>query len=294
LCVAQPVFDTASFVNHLEVADADCCFDYSGDDLPDNALAGLLDLVAGLMEGMDVNEEIQAAIDDGTLAVLQEFGEVEDWTDDDSLYSNQYMGAVTDDDYADNLDPATAGEFLATLDSFDDTGAPLVIFEGMSISGGLMAGGPFMFMLEIPISDLGIVLNTTVEGVLMTGEISASGDTPVMVSINDGQLGGYVHKNTIFGALNDFAESACDCLGLDGPMVDIETLACVTAATPGGCTSEENNPCGEVYGFCDMLGMIAIILDIDSDDDGEMDSISLGILFTSIPAQIVGIADAEL
>ncbi len=294
MCIAF-AYGPSTFVNtlYLPFAEGDepCCFDFTGDGEIDNAVANLLGMLGGLLGDVDINAEIQGAIDGGSVAVLFEFLDVADWVDQAALDMNFFLGKDADDDYTDNLDPVNGGTFLIDPASLDAEGNPLVTFADMSITGGLLEGGPSQFILDLPIME-GIVIHAVVDGAMIEGNVAATAENKV--SITDGKLGGYVAKETIANALNAYIDSSCDCLGLGGaPLIDLETNACATAGTPENCTDDAET-CGQIYNYCGMaLPFIDMVLDVDSDGDGTADSISIGVTFGTIPAMIDGVAEVE-
>lgn len=58
---------------------------------------------------------------------------------------------------------------------------------------------------------------------------------------------------------------------------------------PSQCTDDDF--CASLETRCQFVGAFALILDIDTDDDGLVDAFSVGLRLTVAPSQIDGLAD---
>lgn len=275
----------AAFLNYIhlpyEDGEAPCCFDFNGDAEIDNAVGGLMQTLVSLMGDVDVNEMLAQSIYSGELAILVEFLNVADWQNSSGITMNAYVGEDADWDYTDNLDPVNGGAFLALPDSFDENGDPLIVFQNMSIDTGTLSGGPSQFFLSLPL--LAAPIDVIVDQAMIEGQVSLVGDSKL--HIEDGKLGGVIRKTVLVEALNTYVKSTCDCLGLNQELFNGETNKCATGGTPDNCFYGDG--CAEIYNYCGMAAsIIDLVLDVDVDNDGTNDSISVGVLFTAIPATI--------
>ena len=291
-CETAGGYGPATFFNQFSVAGEDCCFDLNDDGQVDNALAGLIPMLAGFMpEGTDVQSEIDKAIAEGEMAVLVEFEGVTDWANQASFTMNLFVGKDADDDYSDNLDPDVVGDFLIDPNSLDpQTGESLIAYEGATITNGLLEGGPSTFVLDLPLSD-DLNIHGQMDGATLEAQVVVNqGTDPPEIVLTDGKLGGYLNEEMIFDGLNEYLAVACECLGLSGGL--IVDGQCATDGSPENCDTEieEEKDCPVAYNACSaILAILPMTLDIDSDDDGVNDSISIGTTFSSIPARIIGV-----
>ncbi len=284
-CVS-PTPPVVTFIDQMFMpeknSDTPCCFDLNDDGDIDNSAAGLVDLLGSFVPDMDVNQLLADAIWSGQLAILLEFVGVSGWANATEFTMNAYLATDADSDYSDNLDSTNGGEFLLLPDSLDDQGMPLIVFQDMSLSAGTLHGGPSMFIVQLPLfgpTPMTLILdNAMIEGTLSV----VNGDK---ASISQGKLGGVVRKAVIVEALNGFVDSSCSCLGLGQPLIDPATDKCATGGSSAAC----DEPCASLYSYCSLATMMfGTILDIDLDQDGITDSMSIGLQFQSIPAKIVG------
>ena len=277
-------FGPSSFINELAVGPANCCFDLDGDGLTDNGLEALLSNIAPLLQDTDPNVAVKAFVEDGRAPVLIEFDGVDNWNDDLDVVLHFIVGTDADDDFTDNLSPDVAGVFLADADYLDESGQPLMALDSAVISGGLLQAQAAQLKAYVPISEeLGFDL--IVEQVVAEATVSSSEQGGV--SLGAGKLGGLIRSTVLFDGLNGYIAGECSCLGLsDGLIVDGQ---CATDGNNEDCNDEDEDACGLIYGACD-LALTFIQFDIDTDDDGLKDAISVGLEFAGLPALIAGIA----
>ena len=263
----EPVFSETVFkINHLEIGegglpgyavDVDddpgtCAPDGACQDGLDNGLGGLLDQIG---QYIDVNTELGAALDEGTIILLAEF--VDTALDGSEFLVNFYLGAAdADKETCDwQVEPC---EYRADRDSFDPvTCAPLIFFDNATITdGAFAAGGPeAVFSITIPL-DAGLVLTANA---YMARLIAAPVlDGGLVLALNDGVVGGAVDKAELLETCMALPDDLFAELGIGKDLV------------------------------CNMLDMF-IQPDIDRDDDGELDSASVGIAFGAIPGTITGL-----
>lgn len=296
---------SASILTALVIPDPDdeeqepCCFDFDGDEAPDNGLGKLITQIGGLLGAdADVNTLIAEQVTDGSLTILFEETGLDDATADTDLTLNGFFGAL-----AEGSEPAESGNGTFTADpaSFiPGTATPLIAFAGASIEAGVLAAGPSLFALNIPLADFGFTLSLSIQETQISAD-SALGPNGAGLALTNGKLGGLVPLQQIADALNGLGAS-CLCMGLDGEalfeLASEEKMACTAAfkAAKPECTEEADGQiCSAVSEYkgvvCPALGIFKP--DIDTDDSGKPDSFSIGIQFEATSATISGLTPEE-
>lgn len=149
-----------------------CCFDYTGDGRPDDALGGLLGLLATFMdpgegeEPLNIPELITEAFYDGTITLVVDHTMFPEDLSDGEAHFAMFLGSNdVDDDGApdDTYDERVGGlgEYLVDDASFGDYGSQIQFnlgtFEAADSSksaadpDGTIYAGPAPFILTIPI-----------------------------------------------------------------------------------------------------------------------------------------------
>ncbi|MFH1530719.1 MAG: hypothetical protein ABIK09_08330 [Pseudomonadota bacterium] len=264
--VALYFSDVVFKINHLEIGEGGYpgyAVDVDGDpgtcaplgacqDGLDNGVGGLLE---NLAQYIDANAEIATALDEGTIILLAEF--VDMALDGSAFLVNFYLGVAVDDKATCDwqVEPC---DYLADVASFNPIDCdPLISFGNATITdGAFAAGGPDdIFSVTIPL-DVGLVLtaNAYMARLLATPVI----DGGMVLALNDGVVGGAIDKAELLETCMALPEDLFAELGIGKELV------------------------------CNMLDMF-IQPDIDRDDDGELDSASVGIAFGAIPGTITGL-----
>jgi len=279
---------SATYISELTVPGVGevCCFDYDGDDVPDNKLGNLL---ATLESQFNVNELIGEAIVDGSISIVFEQTDLAGHTDDDAFGMNGFI-CESESTYEDKA--AGNGVFLAEASSFvPGTAAPLIAFGAASIAGGLLSAGPSLFVLSLPLLE-GVDLNLTIHDTRIEATATA-GSNGSGLDLSDGKLGGVIPLGELYSALNAFGDSQCSCLGLDGPLI-----SWMGEGTPASCNSDydveacnadsDTEVCSTIAGAC---GLVTTLLkaDIDTNANGVKDAISIGLNFTGVSATLDGL-----
>lgn len=267
-----------------------CCFDFNGDGDIDNKLGKLL---ATLESQFDANASIADAITSGDIAILFEQVGLDDVANDDDVDINGFFGDP-ETDYDTNL--TGTGTFVIDEASFHEgTQVPLIQFGGGQINDNLLQAGPSLFVLNLPLLD-GIelvlsIFDTQIEAVTAPGSGGAGLD------LTEGKLGGVVPLDQLYGALNSFAASSCECLGLeDEPLVswlgEGSKAQCSKSGDGNACSAAGEDSCTTIYGAC---GLVTALLsaDIDTNANGIPDAISIGLLFEGMSATITGLKPDE-
>ncbi|MFP4597843.1 MAG: hypothetical protein ACLFVJ_06310 [Persicimonas sp.] len=282
-----------SLVNEFSVAgrevggefDPECCFDYTGDSEIDNALGEALDNF-GVMA--DVNTSIEESIADGSLLLMFEHAGLTDLDAGETYELNFWLGEYND-----------ADELLIDPASIDDGSYPQAVVENAVIQDGSLSAGPGSVALSIDL------LDTPLSLLISQAQIEAEVDMDNSsiedgVALTDGKLGGVIQVTDIYDGINSFAGS-CDCLGIDEPLIDYSidgegnlSAECNENADADACAEAGEDSCETIGGQCTLLSSILpSFADVDLDDDGVEDSISIGAEFSTEAAAISGVADAE-
>lgn len=288
----------AIFVNWLNLAENDCCFDLTGDEVIDNALAQLMEMLDSIMpEGADVNTSIEQQILAGEFVLLYEFLGVDDWTSDAGVRMDTFSGSDAGGDYDDNLDPETAADFLVDAQYLNPySGRSLYFTDDAGFFGGTLHAEDATLML--PASMLGFfTAGQTGEGVIFLPGATIEGDitqhstrSDALISLAAGKIGVAIPLSAVFEAQNIYVAENCECLGLgDEEMIDIEEESCSSNGNSDGCEGDIGEICSNLYSFCgSTMPLIGNIADVDTNGDEINDAISAGFHFTAIPATIAG------
>lgn len=305
------MFDTrVSYVTEIKVVKSpagapsasDCCFDFNDDGKSDNALGNLLtnDLVLGFF---NVNTTLQEQIADGGLVLLLETKNVTDIANASNVTVNGFYGADADDDLTNNATGMSA--FTVNPSSFTpNTMSPVIAFSGASIASSTLTAGPSIFRLSIPL--LGASLDLAINGTRFESAVAAGpagADKGLAMGGTDGgKLGGYVAMADLANAFNTYLNASCTCVTKKD--TSKEYVVVNTGATAqslninikdgAACTGEGEDTCKQAG---DGLGQFGVILggllapDIDSDDDGIKESLSIGVRLKATSAMIDGVAE---
>ncbi len=171
---------------------------------------------------------------------------------DGVAYTLAFYSGKKVDDACDNLTQSCA--YQVTSDFIDSSCQPKYGFKNAKVTGTkLTAGGVgYNWPLSIPISST-ITLNVTVANTQIVADLTMSGGKPVGIT---GLLAGAVPKKAMVDAIN---------------------------AIP-----DDQLPISK-QGIIDMLSAF-VVNDIDTDGDGNLDGVSVGVKFTGIGGTISGVA----
>ena len=178
-----------------------------GEEGIDNALAGLLPILN--MFAGDISGTIASQINDGSLLVLVEVQNVDDFTNDACVGMNLYVGEVPADAML-----ALEGGLLAAGQTFDINpesvdamGAPLISVTDASIIGGRMNASTPIISIPVPLEE-GVVLNLNIREARVAGDITAT-------SMSGGLIGGALAISELASAVE-----ALDIGGVDAATVE--------------------------------------------------------------------------
>ncbi|MCA9513666.1 MAG: hypothetical protein KC635_01870 [Myxococcales bacterium] len=276
-----------------------CCFDFTDDGKIDNKLGSILKTVGSLVG--DLNGTIKEQVDGGSLVILLEEKGVDDTTSDSSVSLNGFLGDPVEGTKT-GAEADGMGTFTASNSSFlPGTATPLISFQDASIAASVLAGGPTVFTLSLPLLEgapLVVQISMTrLEGKVSTGpngkglDIGAENETDL-----GAKLGGVITLTDLYSAVNTFVAGSCVTVtDADNKLVSLGTdgkWKCASTTASGGNPAEvdtsacdDNDPAKQLAGFCSAL--VAVVgPDVDTDEDGTKDAISIGLWVNATSATI--------
>jgi hypothetical protein len=307
-----------------------CCFNIDGSKnrSPDNQLG---QVAAALPFDVDREIKERLATEDfATLMEHADLRDLEGRQSFDSNVYVGYFANADADDYLRNVeegcdlaaeDCRTEGssgkEFLVSPESFDRGAHPQVQFHPAKLDDGDYEAGPSRLVLDFGVRGIGALVlriyGATIEADVDTLESDIDGDGVV---VDNGKLGGYVLLEDIVGLLNNLLEP-CNCL--DTPLKaiqypgtpegdpDLFPDGCATGEAPdedceltcADMVEQQADQCGGSSGLvcedtdqiCSFIGGLPDLADLDSDNDGQLDALSIGAIFEMKGARIGGVAD---
>lgn len=284
-----------SIVTTIEVVgDDSCCFDFNGDQNPDNALGKLLagpNNPLSSMGGIDVNEMIADQIETGALALVLELLGVDDINNAASVTINGFYGEPN---------PNGTGTLINASSFAEGSKTPLISFDEAKIADSILSAGPSVFTLSLPVLDMELDLaiqETRFAGEVAEGALGA--DKGVELGGEEGlMLGGYVTAQTLADAFNGYLEAECSCLvktaeGVPyiGLTVKGNTKAFVSNVADTSACEEEI--CTMAPG---LLGspLVAAFLEPDVASEGDLlDAYSIGVRMKAVAGTVDGFLSTD-
>ncbi len=295
-------YTTAITIGNQGSAGDTCCFDFTGDGTPDNALGDLLK-TGSAITNEPINGTIAGQIATGQLTLLLETRGVDNATDDSAIEVVGFYGSDADEDGANNA--AGTSTFVASRESFHfGTNVPAVHFPQGSITGGNLRAGPSVFLLSVPLFNAQLELEvslTEIEGKVAVGP-NGNGLTMGLDSALGVKVGGAVKRSALEGALNNFIAN-CGCVEFTDP-ADTQLIGddgeC-NAATTDRCGVDVSDACKGFPERCSLL-LNFIESDVDTacfatgryvaaDCSGVPDALSVGIWLKATSGTISGVAE---
>jgi hypothetical protein len=305
--------DTLTMPDTVEVAGArrtvaTCCKDFgeiskdfieNGTNDIDNALALL---AAGLTSfGVDFQAILDDSITSGDLVILLDHQGLNPASLPDEFALVQLVGAFEGSTtYTEAA--SGSGTFLLSRDAFvPGTGEPRNYDYPSLMTADSMSAGPFTLTLTIPFGFFSLDLETAAAEIsAMPGVIAPEG-----VPYSDGKISGYLRVDDVFDALNAVLRSdTCACLGLtsdlyfklqNGSWVGACRSDAATACSDPSeslCVSlAGNNVLADPPQVCSVIpSIISQQADLDlNDDPSQYEGLSIGLRFTAVGGQIVGV-----
>jgi len=268
-----------------------CCCDLDDDGQLDNGLAKLIEIAEPFL-GYDrayFNQGIAAQIAAGTVLLVVEFLGLDDLVTDDYVTFNAYLASDADDDLTNNF--TGAGEFWVQALSLSPEGDPLMSFEAATVTAGRLEGGPATFLMPLDLVGMGRPLLLSVDHATIAADLSAQG---AGYALADGQVCGWIHREKIVTTVNEFIAASCACLELRADLLtyDGALFHCAPLPSTRHCSDFDDLGaiCNQFAENCAALALLVpAVLDLDIEDDGKGDAISLGVTLRATGASIVGV-----
>jgi hypothetical protein len=110
-------------------------------------------------------------------------------------------------------------------------------------------------------------------GAVIAGDVE---EDDLGLSLTGGTLAGAVSLDELFTGLNTYLMSdSCSCLGLREPLIDLDTRIC-RSVDSSTCADMGQDICATISGACGLLvPIVAGQAELDTDNDGELDSLSI-------------------
>jgi len=276
-----------------------CCFDYTGDGVPDDAFGGILGLMIVL--GEDPVGSVDSALENGELVKVFDWRELAPDLASGDVQLSVFDGLWTDSTaHADRIlglgHTAFRRSSFGSYGALDQLNAGTVTTELVEVAGNhftltlpeFFLGGDMASVhlleprLEAPVS-YGEPLRDACLGLCSVDEDRGAGHTPQIVG--GGKLGGVITADEILTHLDAFYRQ-CACAGIDPNMPVIEWEANTGTGTFDiSCTSNTGDPslcdpddtCSDLDMICSTMPLLTNTLDVDLDGDGIRESWSIGL-----------------
>jgi hypothetical protein len=133
--------------------------DFSGDGVPDNALAPL---------GLAVDAILAERLTSNVHVLVEQLGDVDDWSNDASIHVDLFPAVDLDDDGTDN----TSGE-----EAFDATG--FVDAAGVALAGadGAIVDGHYVVTIPADTFQVGSIVFDVATDIALEGDVTAAGQS---------------------------------------------------------------------------------------------------------------------
>jgi hypothetical protein len=171
---------------------------------------------------------------------------------------------------------------------------PWISFSGVSIASSVLTAGPAPFNLSIPL--LGANLDLRVDGTRLESPVTQGANGPtggLAMGGDDGaKLGGYVAIETVAVALNQYLDASCTCITKKDPAkpyvatkIAASKVKLDTSNFGSGASCEASGPCGQIASLGGLLSSL-INPDVDGDEDGTIESLSVGVRLKATSATV--------
>jgi len=248
----------------------------------DNQLGPLLEAIADLIDdAFDADTLLDEAIADASILLLVRAIDLDHFPNDAEAAAHFFLGNDADADLANNLLGDPPGQFLIdplSLSNPTDESTPLILFPGSTVAEALFSGGPSDFDLSIPVQDTA-VLEITISETQIAWVFADDGN------LTDGLLGGYVSIAEVIRAMREVEISGFDPAEMEGLVSSVLAgQADIDVIPPGetgqSCTDDPDCGPGQT---CESTVCV--------EPPDNCDALSIGIVFSAVPAQIVGIGE---
>ena len=281
-------FDVAgTYVTAIRVVvDDEDGLDLDNDGTPDNAFGPVIDALSLLLGG-GLNRELQIQIAQGTLALGITWPTLARGAPiaDAEGVEVDILSLVDADD-----DLETRDRWLATRGSFlPGYVTPRSRFRSGTLAAGRLNAGPAdHFFMVLPFGEVSLTMIVT--NALLAGTVTRDGQG---ARLGGGTLGGQLTLEDLIASVNDYLLSeTCECLGLEGPMLDLRVgqgpEACVGEFTASNCGDQ--GICATLARNCRIfMNLLIPNMDLDTDGDGDFDAFSAFLRLSGQGAVIEGL-----
>lgn len=275
-----------------------CCRDFGANSKNagiDNAFSSLNAQLSGIPNsGIDFQAALTAAIQDGSLVFLLDHRELDGADDADGFLLSWLTGS-----FAAGSNFADASVGLGTFDvapsSFvGNTGEPVRVMDPAEMTASMMSGGPISIDVILPFGAASIPVPIDQMNASATATIATDSVTYTM-----GEMSGYIPEDEVFAGINSIASSpTCTCLGLNGADLYNEDAMGRWSGTcqdvSNKCLTSDEFPCRVIAGTSIFDGQVCTVLpgiltnaaDIDTNNDGDYDALSIGLTWEGVDATI--------
>ena len=261
-----------------------CCFDFTGDNLIDNAL-GVNLANFGLLQ--DVNSDLRDKIDNGTWAMAIEFDGLTDVANTSGFRLYWWRAQWTPE--TTSLNPI-ANSVSVSATSIDAGVHALTQFGVTTLAAGdlIASDGVLSVPMRLFDADLWVPLrHARIHATIDAGRTNLPSPG---VALDGGKLGGVIAMTDFYTAIND-TTGDCGCLGLGNtPLLDVRSGNCFAGGDAQACYDAGRDRCGAIAEACSLYSALSLFADVDLNNDGLNDAVSVGATFTASPATIVGVS----
>lgn len=255
--------------------------DIDGDGQPDNVLGGLLGSLSSTA-GLDIQTPVDESIELGEIILLASV-KATDLTDADGVGTWVFFGANADPAPPDHLD----GDATFNIAGDSPTNAVLA----GDIMGGSLSVGPGDASIQIALSDAGTV-RLDLKATQIDADISAG-------AMSNGRITGAVTLDDIQNEVLPAVSNVLDDLIAEDCTLSAEEGCCADPDSAGAAVLgffDANEDCMVPLEELEANNLIQSTLfnpDLDLDDDGEEESLSIGLSFSAVGATFDLPAGAE-
>ncbi len=281
-------FHKAGFFHNLLItsnsSQEKCCFDFSGDNTPDNKLGTLLMALSSITQ-MDYNYLINQDIERDKFGYLIEYRD--NW-EESLIIAPIFESKDSDENFQNNIDGS--GSLFAKKSSFKSendifVGEPKETLYGNKNGDKIFITSNYTDFLKIPFLAEGVLLELTMYDFMLEGDLYRD---LFGIWIKNGKLGGKVPMIKLLDAYNSYYIEKCECLNLPEGLfyLDEQNSAKCRIVTNNQCSSESE--CDQISNYCGLISQ-TLTPDVDTNGDNINDALSFGMKFETAPISIDGI-----
>lgn len=289
---SQGPWGAGSFISTFEIQeDGDCCYDFDNDGSNDSGIERL-DTLLESAAGFTFNELIRIQIESGGLSYLVTYS---DWSNPVNDPESQ-MDIVFGNSTSTFTEKQNGnGVFTVTAASLDANGDPISDLQPMDVCDSHVTVRGGSAPLKVPIGSNLVTLN--LNDVRLDADVVAPTDLSAggKVGLSNGELGGWVTVDEVFGALNTISQT-CPCLQKDVFEKSGGAWSCTADSTDQSNCTGAAQVCDEFVSEPAICGLAAQTISSQADydalpegnPDGSLDSFTVGAKFTATGAELSG------